>query len=222
MATGRNIVTLALESMNRLAPGETLDPDLAAACLRRLNSIADDWNAGRDMMPQEHTVSGVVTGQSLTLATGDFASIGAGDEILTLTADNYPTRKITNEQYQNIYDKVTASRPQMWATDGLSTVYLYPAASANTIAITTRVPFTAFADLDTAYTMPSGYEGAFAASLAVAMAPALLGKVSPDLEKRKRESLFNISGQTIRPAVINGDPLSRRNTDGNILRGWRY
>jgi hypothetical protein len=210
MATARNIVTLALESMNKLSPGETLDADLAAACLRRLNSIADDWSAGRDMMPQEQTVSGTVTGASLTLATGSFAAITTGDEILNATSDNYRMTPITYKQYQNIWDKTTTARPQFWAHDGISTVYLYPTASANVIALSTRKPFTSFADLDTVYTMPSGFEGAFAATLAVAMAPALLGKVSPDLVARRREALFNIQGITVRPEIIDGSPLARR------------
>lgn len=218
MATARNIITLGLESMNRLAPGEALDADLAAACLRRLNSIADDWSNGRDMMPQEQTVSGSVTGASLTLGAGSFANVAPGDEILSVTADNYRTSPITYKQYQDIFDKTITSRPTLWAHDGLSTVYLYPTASSNTIAVSTRKPFTVFADLDTAYTMPAGYEGAFAASLAVAMAPALLGKVSADLMARKREAMFNVQGANIRPAILNANPLRRRWV-GSILTG---
>jgi hypothetical protein len=219
MATARNILSLALESMNRLAPGEALDADLSTVCLRRLNSIADDWSAGRDMMFQDQIVSGVVTGTFLTLATGSFAAITPGDEIITMTADSYPMSPLTIQQYARIYDKTASGRPMQWVADGLSTVFLYPAANANTIAITTRKPFASFADLDTVYTMPSGYEGAFAASLAVAMAPALLGKVSPDLIAKEKKALFNIQGGAIRPAVLDANPLSRRRTGGNILNG---
>lgn len=221
MATARNIVTLALESMNKLSPGETLDADLSTACLRRLNSIADDWSAGRDMMFQDQIVSGAVTGTSLTLGTGSFASITPGDELLNLTADNFPMGPITIQQYANIYNKTATGRPQSWVSDGLSTVYLYPASSGSTIAITTRKSFASFADLDTVYTMPSGYEGAFAASLAVAMAPALLGKVSADLIAKERRALFNIAGNAVRPAIVDASPLARRRFDGNILGGWR-
>jgi hypothetical protein len=221
MATARNIMTLALEGMNRLSPGETIDADLAAACLRRLNSIADDWSAGRDMMPQDQTTSGSVTGTSLTLAAGSFAAITPGDEILSMTADNLPMEPITIQQYNAIYTKTTQGRPQYWVSDGLVTVYLYPAASANTIAIVSRKPFSSFADLDTVYTLPSGYEGAFAATLAVAMAPALLGKVTPDLVAAERRALANIANSIVRPAMLSSDPLSRRGrVFGNILQGW--
>jgi hypothetical protein len=220
MTTARTIITLALEAMNRLAPGETLDADLAAACLRRLNAIADDWSAGRDMMPQDQLVAGAVTGASLTLAAGAFAAIGVGDEIIQAQVDGFPIGPITMQQYQNIPLKTQSGRPQVWAFDGLATVYLFPAAAGQTINIMTRVPFASFVDLDTAYAMPSGYQGAFAASLSVAMAPALLGGVTPGLLAAKKEAMYNVGNSNVRPAIISANPLACR-PGGSILTGWR-
>lgn len=220
MTTARTIITLTLEGMNRLAPGETLDADLAAACLRRLNAIADDWSAGRDMMPQDQLVGGAVTGASLTLAAGAFATIGAGDEIIQAQADGFPMDPITMQQYQNILLKNQSGRPQVWAWDGLATVYLYPAAAGNTISLMTRAAFASFADLDTPYTLPSGYQGAFAASLSVAMAPALLGAVTPSLLAAEKKALYNVSNSTVRPAILSANPLDAR-PGGSILLGWR-
>lgn len=220
MATARTIISLALESMNKLSPGETLDADLAASCLRRLNSIADDWSAGRDLAPQEAIVSGAVTGVSLTLGAGSFAAVGPGDEIMGMTADNLPMAPITMAQYQTIYLKTQTGRPLYWAADGLSNVFLYPAAAGHTMGLLVRTPFTQFADLDTAYTMPSGYQGAFSAALAVAMAPALVGKVTQDLKDNKREALANIRSGNVRPAIISANPTQRAPA-GGILQGWR-
>lgn len=220
MAKARDIMILALESMNKLSPGEALDADLAAACLRRLNSIADDGSAGRDMLPQDQTVTATVSGASITLGTGDFAAISPGDEIIAMQADVVPMDPITIQQYNAIPVKTTQGRPQFWCPDGLSTVYLYPVASGNVMSIVTRKPFTQFADLDTDYAMPSGYSGWFAASLAVAMAPALVGKVTADLMAAKRAATFNIAGSAVRPAIIDANPL-RRGVVGNILTGFR-
>jgi hypothetical protein len=220
MATARTIITLALESMNRLSPGETLDADLAAACLRRLNAIADDWSAGRDMTPQDVIASGAVTGASLTLGAGAFAAIGAGEEIISAQADGFPMAPITMQQYNDVRLKNQAGRPEVWAWDGLATVYLYPAASGNTISLMTRAPFASFVDLDTAYTLPSGYQGAFAASLAVAMAPALLGGVSSGLLLAEKKALFNVANANVRPAILTANPLTPRRAGGNILKGW--
>ena len=220
MATARTIITLALESMNKLSPGETLDPDLAAALLRRLNSIADDWSAGRDMTPQDVISSGAVTGTSLTLGTGAFVAISIGEEVIQAQADGYPMAPITMQQYNNIRLKTQSGRPEVWVWDGLATVYLYPASAGNTINLMTRAPFASFADLDTTYTLPSGYQGAFAATLAVAMAPTLLGGIPAPLLAAEKKAMFNVANTNVRPAIVSADPLSPRGAVGNILTGW--
>jgi hypothetical protein len=218
MATARNIITLALESMNKLAPGETLDADLAAVCLRHLNAIADDWSAGRDMTPRDVIASGAVTGASLTLGASPFAAIPVGEEIISAQADGFRMRLITMQQYNDIPLKTESGRPEVYAWDGMATVYLYPAATGNTINLLTRAPFSSFADLDTNYTLPAGYQGAFAASLAVALAPALLGGVPPGLQLAEKKALFNVANANIRPAIISTDPLTPSRC-GNILSG---
>jgi hypothetical protein len=220
MVTARTIITLALESMNRLSPGEVLDADLAAACLRRLNAIADDWSAGRDMTPQDVIASASVTGSSFTLAAGPFAAIGPGDEIMAAQADGFPMTSITMEQYNGIQLKEQGGRPEVWAFDGLATVYLYPAAAGNTLSLLTRAPFSSFVDLDTEYTLPSGYQGAFAASLAVAMAPALLGGVNASLLLAEKRARFNVANANVRPAMLSANPLTPHSAGGNILKGW--
>jgi hypothetical protein len=221
MTTARTIISLALEGMNKLAPGETLDADLAAVCLRRLNAIADDWSTGRDMAPQDVIASGAVTGTSLTLGTAPFAAITVGEQIISAQADGYPMTPITMQQYNDIRLKTQAGRPEVYAWDGLATVYLYPAASGNTINLLTRAPFASFVDLDTSYTLPSGYQGAFAASLAVAMAPVLLASgVTPSLLLAEKRALFNVGNANVRPAIVSASPLSPRASGANILTGW--
>ena len=88
------------------------------------------------------------------------------------------------------------------------------------ISVMTRAPFASFVDLDSAYTLPSGYQGAFAASLAVAMAPALLGGVTPSLMAAEKKALYNVGNSTVRPAILSADPLACR-PGGSILQGFR-
>ena len=224
MTTARAIVTLALESMNRLSPGETIDADLAAMALRQLNATADSASAGRSFLFKQTFVSGTVTGASLTLATGSFAAVGFGDEIEGMTADNYPMRPITMDQYRDIFTKTSSGRPQFYAFDGAVTVYLYPAASANVISLQTRVELSQFADLDTDYAMPNGYLRFFSSMLAVSLSPSLLGGVPPGLKTEARSAAENIEGGNIRPIIICGNPISRSriigSALGNILGGW--
>ena len=218
MTTARTILTLALESMNRLSPGEAIDADLAASCLRRLNAIADDMGAGRAMLFRDLLTSGAVTGQTLTLGTGSFAAISPGNEIIQAVADGFELSPITLQQYNAILVKTSGGRPNTYAYDGLSTVYLYPVAAGHIITLMTRAEYSQFADLDTVYTMPSGYQGMFSTTVAVAMAPALVGKVSADLEKAKKEAMFNVANNAVRPAILNTDPYNRP-TQFNILNG---
>jgi hypothetical protein len=220
MTTARTIISLALEAMNKLSPGEVLNDDLAAVCMRRLNAIADDWSAGRDMTPQDVIASGAVTGPSLTLGTAPFAAIAAGEEIISAQADGFPMTPITMQQYNDIRLKTQGGRPEVYAWDGMSTVYLYPAATGNTVNLLTRAQFASFVDLDTAYTLPSGYQGAFAASLSVALAPALLDGVPPGLLQAEKKALFNVRNANVRPAIVSANPLTPR-ACGNILQGWR-
>jgi hypothetical protein len=217
MTTARTIITLALEGMNKLSPGETLDADLAAACLRRLNAIADDDSVGRSMMPQDVIVSGAVTGPSLTLGAGLFAAVAPGTEIIAAQADRWELSPITMAQYASV--EPSTGRPEVFAADGLATVYLYPAAVGHTISLLVRKAFAQFADLDTDYLMPAGYQGMFAASLAVAMAPALLGGVPPALYAAEKRAKYNVQLANVRPAIINADPM--RACVGNIFNGWR-
>lgn len=219
MTTARLIITLALEGMNKLSPGEAIDADLGAACLRRLNAIADDWSAGRAMMPQDVIVSGAVTGTSITLGAGLFIDIAPGDEIMAAQADNWSMAPITMAQYSSTLNRTSTGRPQCFAPDGLSTVYLYPASAGNIISLLVRKNFTQFADFDTDYLMPAGYQGAFAASLAVAMAPALLGGVPPALYAAEKRARYAVERSTVRPAIISSSPM--RAGRGNILNGFR-
>lgn len=219
MTTARTIISLALEAMNRLSPGETVDADLAATCLRRLNAIADDWSAIPGRMPQQHIVSGSASGTTLTLGQGAFAAVSAGAGVAQLQADDFPMTPITMAQYNNITDKLSAGRPDLWAFDGLGTIYLYPAASGNTVHILSRKAFSQFADLDTDYLLPAGYRGAFSAALAVAMAPSLLGEVPGGLVMAESRALHHIQSANIDPAIISASPLTP-NCAGSILQGW--
>ena len=223
MPTARAIITLSLESMNRLSPGEVVDSDLAAMALRQLNAIADQAGAGRDALFKQAFISGVVTGPSIALAAGVFSSIGVGDEIEGLTADNYPMSPITMAQYNSIFFKLSPGRPMFYAYDGAATVFLYPAAIANTMVIQSRVDLSQFADLDTNYPMPSGYLKFFSTALAVALAPSLLGGTPPELKEMATSAKWSIEGTNIRPAIIGGNPISADSRSvgrGSILGGW--
>ena len=222
--TARQIITSALGlKLNRLSPGETLEADLAALCLTGLNEIVDEWSAGSSMLWREVLASSTapLTGVTGTLGV-TWSQIAPGQSLLSATYNNgqfdYPISHITMEQYQTeVRNKtISGSLPQYWTYDGESTVYLYPAATGQTITLRVNQAMSEFVDLDTVYVMPSGYLAALSDVLAEKVAPAVLGVVPPAVASAARLARSRIATQNLSPGII-----SSSNGRGNILTGWR-
>ena len=74
-----DIIQDAYERLNRLSPGEVLDPDTAAFGLRRLNLMVDELSAIQQFLFQDVILSAPQTG-SITLAQGPWAAIASGND----------------------------------------------------------------------------------------------------------------------------------------------
>lgn len=213
----RNALTFGL---NRLSPGEQEDADLFGRCLDALGSIVDEINGGKALLWREVlTASTPISGVSAQLGV-DWLTLASGDEILGATVQyavgqDTPMDEITMGQYQNILVKGTASLPQVWAHDGAATVYLWPAAAGQAVTLRTKQAAQTFADLDTDYSMPAGYQSAFEKFLAEAMAPTLNPQMLQIAIAKAAAARRRIGAQAISPAIIEGN---RR--DGNIWTGW--
>lgn len=221
MTTARSIVSGALTfHLNRLAPGETLDPDTGRLCLDALNAIVDEFNGGRTMLFREAiTESSAITGESATLGV-HWPTLAPGVKIIGATVSysagmDVPLGVMTMAEYLGIAIKSVASIPQKYAHDGLAAVYFYPAASGQTVKLLTRQAVANFADLDTEYTMPPGYMGWLQALLAKKLAPGM-GGVTVDISNAARGAKLSIIAANCNPAIIEGV-----GAPGNILAGWR-
>jgi len=221
MATARAIISGALTyHLNRLSPGETLDADLGALALTALNDVVDEIDGAEVLLYQEIRTSGTVTGTSGTLGV-TWAGLGSGNDIHSATVSyqtgmDIPLSPITIEQYQAIPQKATAGIPQFYAHDGAATVYFWPAASGQTVTLVTRSPLSSFADLDTVYVMPGGFQSGLSFMLAERLAPSLVGGVPASVSTGARAARNRLAAQTADPAILGGDsPV------GNILTGWR-
>ena len=212
-----DIIQDAYERMNRLYPGETLSADDADFGLRRLNLLVDEWSAKHQFLYRSVLTSAAQTGH-ITLAAGSWAAIPVGAEIVSVSVDNIPISPLTMQQYAGLVDPAATGTPVAWAQDGLSTVYLYPVATGQTVQLLTRVTATAFADLTTTYTAPPGYEAAMGASVAVRLAPTVLGEVPGHLLRAERLALSGIMGYE--PAVVNYGSYQEAKPSGDILNGW--
>lgn len=221
MAKARVIIRNALTfGLNRLSPGEQEDADLFGRCLDALGSIVDEMNGGKGMLWREvFTTSSAISGPSAQLGVA-WPTLVAGDEILGATVryaggQDIPLSPITMGQYQQITAKDTASIPAFYAHDGAATIYLWPAAAGQAITVRTKQAAQSFADLDSDYVMPAGFQSALEALLAEKMADVLVGGISPKVARDAARARRRLESQVIDPAIIDGG----RNY-GNILTGW--
>jgi hypothetical protein len=199
VTTAISIINDAYGRCNRLSPGETLGPDEAAFAFARLNILIDELGAEQEFLFRDVLTSVVQTG-NITLGTGSWAAVASGAEIISATADNLPLAPITMQQYNELYAPTQTGIPNVWAQDGLSTVFLYPVPTGQTIKLQTRVGVSAFADQTTDYTMPPGYKSALGAMLAVKLAPTVLGQVPAELIRAEMRAMNSIKKYD--PAVI--------------------
>ena len=209
-----DIVTDAMERLNRLSPGETLNADDAAFGFRRLNLLVDEWSAKAQFLYKSNLTAAAQTG-NITLAAGNWATIPVGTEIISVSVDDSTISKLTMAQYSGLYNPASTGAPVCWAYDGLATVYLYPVATGQSVELLTRTTATAFADLTTVYTSPPGWEAALGAALAVRIAPSLLGKLPPELLRAEKAAMMGISNYE--PAIVDYGPVQRQ---WSISSGW--
>lgn len=221
MTKARVIVRNALTfGLNKLSPGEQEDADLFGRCLDALGSIVDEVNGGKLLLWREvFTPSSAISGASAQLGVA-WPSLSSGDEIIGVTVQyatgqDVPVSYITMAQYESIPVKATASLPQVCAFDGAATVYFYPAATGQVVTLRTKQAASTFADLDTDYVMPAGYQSAYEALLAEKMAPTLAPSMLAIASTKASAARRRIAGQVIEPAIINGGSSA-----GNILTGW--
>lgn len=218
MPSARTIITGALTfRLNRLSPGETADADTLAVCMEALNDITDRWNGQGGFLFREVLTTGTVTGSG-TLGT-TWATLAPGADILGATyssgGSDVPVDRLTMAQYhERIAVKATGGTPQFYAHDGLATVYFYPQPTALAVTLRTKQAVGTFADLDTVYSMPAGYQSALSANLAELLAPTMNMAVLGVCKRDAAAARQRIGLQTIEPAILGGAPR------GNILTGF--
>lgn len=199
------IITAAYEACNRLSPGEALSADDAAFGLRRLNLLVDEMSSDNGFLFQNIIISATQT-DHIVLGAGSWAAIAPGGEIVSAAADDVAMSPITMRQYNEMGATAVSGSPMFYAPDGLSTVFLYPVPTGQTIKLQTRVGVPEFADYETEYTVPSGYKSALAAALAVRIAPAIMGSIPNQLLRAESKLMAAIN--KYEPAIISVDSFT--------------
>lgn len=192
--TGRDAVAASLRLLGVLASGETSSAAEATDGLSALNRMLGSWSAEGSMVPfkvrEEFTLTPGTASYTMG-PSGVFNTTRPIDieratiEIQSSTpVSEYPVRIVTIAEWAAIGLKDLASDvPTDLYPEGtypLETLNLYPVPSvANKLVLYSMKALTAIATLDTAVSLPPGYDRAIIYNLAVELAPEY-GKAVPD------------------------------------------
>lgn len=212
----REAITDALEWLNRLSPGETLDADTAAFMLRRLNTLVDEWSANAQFLSRDLVTATNQTG-NITLGEGAWAEVTPGAQIVSMACDGYPLSPLPMSRYMTLFDATSVGTPLSYTYDGASTILLYPVPTGSVVKLLSRVGVSSFVDLDTDYSAAPGFKAALGVSLAVRAAPTLLGGVPAALVRAETRALGGIAKPM--PAIVDNNGFKGGYWGGGPLSG---
>ncbi len=217
--TGRDWVSASLKKLGVLGAGESMDASQATEGLATLNQMLESWSL-------EGLVIHAITAETpLTLTAGDGTiTLGAAGDITTRpisieqafirdgTTDLPQLRILTAAEYAAIPDKSTQSTyPSCIYDDGgypQRTITLYPVPSAaHSLVLFTKRQLTQIATLDTAISLPPGYERAMIYNGAIELAPDYSRTVSAEVAKIAEESKSAIKRANIKPVYMKCDAV---------------
>ena len=174
MTTARTLIGDALQDIGVVDPNETMSAEQADHGLRTLNRIVDAWRAARLYVYTITDVSASFSGASATVGSGLTVNTAAPVRFepgcyYVKSGDSYPLPEMTYAQYAAVqnksesgdypqgyyYDKAIPGRVYVWPVPAVSTEYHFQV----------RAKISAFANLDTDYSLPDGYQDALHYSL---------------------------------------------------------
>lgn len=214
--TGRDLVSASARLLGVLATGETLSAQEATDGLATLNRMLDSWSEEKLLVyARVREVFALTPGQSSrTLGTGGNFNTARPQAIaqarLLVNGLEYPVDILSEAEWAAIADKSvqteipTAIYPE--GTYPLETVNIYPVPSAaNSLVLYSWKPLSTVATLDTAISLPPGYERALVFNLAVDLAPEY-GRPVPDrVDLVAARSLASIKRKNFRPSYLQID-----------------
>lgn len=172
--TARQIIYSALRFIGVLRTGQAAAPEADDDGLGMLQSMIDQWQIERLMIYtiNRNVFDLVASQQVYTVGTGGNWNIPRPariDRAGVIVQGTYPTelplRKVSIQQWAQEFPAktVTSSLPTAFYEDGgfpfiNVTMWPVPSVATSTIALYSWSPLATFADLDTDYTFPPGYD----------------------------------------------------------------
>lgn len=224
MTTARDLITGACEDIGALEVGGTMDGTMLEHGLRTLNRLIDAWRAKSLYV---HALTNV---QASFSGTG--ATVGTGQTVNTATplrfvdscyyvkdGTSYDLPLWTADQYFAIREKAEAGEyPEGFYFDGAipGAVHVWPVPSASVeYHFIVMKKLSEFADLDTDYSLPDGYESALHDELCLRLARAYQLPVTQEMVNSALSTRLAIKRNNTKPVLLSAMP--DKGTRPNII-----
>jgi hypothetical protein len=226
MPTALAIVNRGAEIIGYKDPDEALNGNDASNFLGVLNAMVDAWALEKLYVYAASEIVQPVSGNPITIGPG--AQINTARPIRIPTGGffrngsvDYGFQMITREQYEAWLVKSIATPWPRYAyyeaTMPTASLFFYPMlSSSGELHLPIEQRITQFADLNTVYTLPPGYQNALQYSLAEELTPGRRA-ANPDVIRLAAKYRRAIESYT--PGILTIPGLGTRTQD-NILTGW--
>lgn len=205
MTTANSIIKQALGKLGIVAPGETVDPGDASACLASLNLMLDGWRVESLYAYASATITGTLPAGEQTRTIGPTGQLVATPRpvrledgcFFTLGGLDYSIDAITEAEFNGIGLKNVGSLGPRWVfynpTLPNGALNFHPRAAADVVLhLVVQQQIASFASLTANYTLPPGHERALVLSLTEEVAPDYEREVSPTLARNAAMARRNI------------------------------
>lgn len=212
-STGRDLITAALKKIGCVAPGESPDASEASDGLLEMNRMLSSWsNEGLFIYAITQETPLVLTGGKATYTLGTGGDIGTRPKSIEAAlirngSIDYPLNIFSLSQFAAIQNKsVQSNYPTDLYDDGgypLRTITLFPVPSTGvSLILFTKHALSAIATLDTAITLPEGFEDAIIYNLAKRLAPEYGKAWGVENEEAAVRSIAGIKRANHRPSYL--------------------
>lgn len=221
MSTARDLIKSSLKLLGVLAAGENPSAEEQTDALSTLNLMLDSWST-ESLIIFSNTIEdfSFVSSQSVyTMGpTGNFNTARPQKIAHASVVDNSNTpaneifiELLNFDQWSNIHQKGTtstfATKLYVDYSNPLVTLNFWPVPlNVNGVRLYSWKPLTEFANVNTAITLPPGYELALRYNLALLLAPEYGRPISPDIAAIATSARENIMRMNIQPLYLEADP----------------
>jgi hypothetical protein len=226
--TARTIITRAMQKIGVLVKSEPPSADEADDALASLNALIASWsNDSLNVYARTWENFPLSAAASYTIGTGGTFNTTRPMDIIEAHVRSgsidYPLGIITDEAYNSISYKNLSGIPEFLNYSNaypLSIIRLYPIDTSQTLYILSEKAVTGFATLDTAFSLPDGWERALIYNLALELAPEYQQQPDPSVVKIAGESLGAIRTKVAQVRTMDAYPQNF--AVRNIYSGWAY